>query len=131
MKKIRHLLTSKTVSLSNILIEKKNNKQTKNKYSCCLATELNDNVDLISLEKLDRGSPEIWPEKSTSFSSDFNSQKNTSKSKCLFYFYLCRLVPGVNEFAALNSINNNDEQPPAWTQGLSQEDINAMHRKCN
>lgn len=63
--------------------------------------ELEDNVDLMSMEKLDRNSPEIWPEK----------------------------IPGVNEFAALNSIGKRDpERPPAWAQGLSQEDINSMHQ---
>lgn len=36
-------------------------------------------------------------------------------------------VPGVNDFAKLNSIANRDEVP-SWTQGLSQEDINSMHR---
>ncbi|XP_055314744.1 protein lin-52 homolog isoform X1 [Sitodiplosis mosellana] len=59
--------------------------------------EINDN--LISMEKLDPGSPETWPEK----------------------------IPGVNEFAKLNSISNREEVP-SWTQGLSQEDINSMHQ---
>lgn len=38
------------------------------------------------------------------------------------------LVPGVNEFAKLNSIASREESVPIWTQGLSQEDINSMHR---
>lgn len=37
-------------------------------------------------------------------------------------------VPGVNEFAKLNSIASREEVP-SWTHGLSQEDINSMHRK--
>ncbi|XP_031630066.1 protein lin-52 homolog isoform X2 [Contarinia nasturtii] len=36
-------------------------------------------------------------------------------------------VPGVNEYAKLNSITSRDEVP-SWTQGLSQEDINSMHQ---
>lgn len=36
-------------------------------------------------------------------------------------------VPGVNEYAKMNSITSRDEVP-SWTQGLSQEDINSMHR---
>lgn len=39
------------------------------------------------------------------------------------------LVPGVNEFAAMNSITPRDDGIPSWTKGLSQEDINSMHRK--
>lgn len=38
-------------------------------------------------------------------------------------------VPGISEFAALNSITDRDDGVPSWTRGLSQEDINAMHRK--
>lgn len=37
-------------------------------------------------------------------------------------------VPGVNEFAKINAIGTREELP-SWTQGLSQEDINSMHRK--
>lgn len=44
--------------------------------------------------------------------------------------FVFQTVPGVNEFAKLNSIASRDEIP-SWTQGLSQEDINSMHRKNN
>lgn len=39
-------------------------------------------------------------------------------------------VPGVNEFAKINSIGTREEVP-SWTQGLSQEDINSMHRETH
>ncbi|XP_055617001.1 protein lin-52 homolog isoform X2 [Toxorhynchites rutilus septentrionalis] len=52
--------------------------------------------NLMSLEKLDRESPELWPEK----------LKGTDVS-----------TPGV------------DFSPPAWTKGLTQDDINSMYRR--
>jgi len=68
------------------------------------AEDLNkdDNLELLSMEKLDRESPEIWAEK----------------------------IPGVNVFAAMNNISGREsnDNPPPWTKGLSQEDINSMHQ---
>ncbi|EAT44049.1 AAEL004552-PA [Aedes aegypti] len=55
-----------------------------------------DEPKLMSLEKLDRGSPEIWPAKG----------------------------PSMNEF---NTPNLNFS-PPAWTKGLTQDDINSMYQ---
>ncbi|XP_055373859.1 protein lin-52 homolog [Condylostylus longicornis] len=53
-----------------------------------------DDDALLALEKLDRASPDLWPEKN------------------------------------FISINNTPVQssPPAWTRGLSQDDINAMNQ---
>lgn len=73
------------------------------------------------MEKLEPGSPETWPEKSKS-NVNYDSKNGTN---C---YFLTITVPGVNEFAKLNSIANREEVP-SWTQGLSQEDINSMHRK--
>lgn len=83
--------------------------------------ELNENINLISMEKLEPGSPEHWPEKSKYVNSKFESVGLLSQTLSQIS------VPGVNDFAKLNSIANRDEIP-SWTQGLSQEDINSMHR---
>lgn len=91
--------------------------------------ELNENVNLISMEKLDPGSPETWPEKSKSMSNTTQQLDNdiVDWNNCYCFVFT---VPGVNEFAKLNSIANREEVP-SWTQGLSQEDINSMHRKTD
>lgn len=36
-------------------------------------------------------------------------------------------VPGVNDFIAMTT-PNIPTSPPAWARGLSQDDINSMHR---
>lgn len=50
-------------------------------------------------------------------------------NRILFLCQKKKIVPGITEFAALNSITDRDDGVPSWTRGLSQEDINAMHRK--
>ncbi|XP_037025917.1 protein lin-52 homolog isoform X2 [Bradysia coprophila] len=63
-----------------------------------------DPDDLISMEKLDRNSPEVWPEK----------------------------IPGINYFIAMNNTpsvtSSSQAKGISWAQGLSSEDINAMHQ---
>ncbi|XP_037912720.1 protein lin-52 homolog isoform X2 [Hermetia illucens] len=59
--------------------------------------EISSVDSLLSMEKLDRSSPDLWPEKSV---SNFVNMSNTP-------------------------INSS---PPAWTRGLSQEDLNSMHQ---
>lgn len=54
---------------------------------------------LLSLEKLDRTSPEMWPEQ----------------------------IPGVSEFVSLHSSAANALQQP-WTRGLDPDDINLLHQ---
>lgn len=44
----------------------------------------------------------------------------------LFYF---SLVPGVTDFISMNNTPPIQVTPPAWSAGLTYEDINAMHRK--
>lgn len=39
-------------------------------------------------------------------------------------------VPGARELVARNA-TARDESPPAWTNGLSAEDIEKMHRMFN
>ncbi|XP_044730418.1 protein lin-52 homolog [Chrysoperla carnea] len=53
---------------------------------------------LLSLEKLDRTSPELWPER----------------------------MPGVSEFVSCYTPPNSS--PPSWTKGLTNEDINILHQ---
>lgn len=82
----------------------------------------------MSLEKMDHESPEMWPEKS-------ECEHSIAVSVIYFLiwfvviFFSLTQVPGITEFAALNSITDRDDGVPSWTRGLSQEDINAMHRK--
>ncbi|KAJ6637047.1 Protein lin-52 like [Pseudolycoriella hygida] len=63
-----------------------------------------DDPDLISMEKLDRNSPEVWPEK----------------------------IPGINQFIVMNSTpsltSSSQSKGVSWAQGLSSEDISAMHQ---
>lgn len=87
--------------------------------------ELSENIDLISMEKLDRGSPEIWPEKSNYKMKCLETKTTKLATPSCFILHT---VPGVAEFSVLNSISNRDETIPSWTRGLSQEDINTMHR---
>ncbi|XP_047345889.1 protein lin-52 homolog isoform X4 [Vespa velutina] len=56
---------------------------------------------LMSLEKLDRASPDLWPEQTTDE------------------------VPGVNEFVAQNS---PQLEPATWASGLTADDLNQLHR---
>ncbi|XP_015186829.1 PREDICTED: protein lin-52 homolog isoform X4 [Polistes dominula] len=57
---------------------------------------------LMSLEKLDRASPDLWPE-----------QIATDE------------VPGVNEFVAQNS---PQLEPSTWASLLTTDDLNQLHR---
>uniref|UniRef100_A0A1B0AAX3 Protein lin-52 homolog n=1 Tax=Glossina pallidipes TaxID=7398 RepID=A0A1B0AAX3_GLOPL len=59
--------------------------------------ELQDEGGLLSLEKLDRASPDLWPEK----------------------------IPGITDFIAMS--NTPIRTPAAeWSRGLSQEDMAAI-----
>ncbi|GFG38493.1 hypothetical protein Cfor_02379 [Coptotermes formosanus] len=53
---------------------------------------------LFSLEKLDRTSPELWPEQ----------------------------IPGVSQFVSLQTLTPHAPQP--WTRNLDQDDINLLHQ---
>nr|CAD7447331.1 unnamed protein product [Timema bartmani] len=55
---------------------------------------------LLSTEKLDRTSPELWPEQ----------------------------IPGVLEFMSTQSTSNGSPQP--WTKSLDNDDMNLLHRMC-
>ncbi|KAI4497843.1 hypothetical protein M0802_006959 [Mischocyttarus mexicanus] len=59
---------------------------------------------LMSLEKLDRASPDLWPEQTTDE------------------------VPGVNEFVAQNS---PQLEPSTWASGLTADDLNQLHQLGN
>ncbi|KAK6182671.1 hypothetical protein SNE40_010299 [Patella caerulea] len=55
--------------------------------------------ELMSLEKLDRASPDLWPEQ----------------------------IPGVSEFAAVKSPSMTaDEPPPKWLADLENDDIELL-----
>ncbi|XP_052765992.1 protein lin-52 homolog [Mya arenaria] len=56
-----------------------------------------DGDQLLSFEKLDRASPDLWPEK----------------------------IPGVSEFAAERMLEH-DGNPPKWMADLENEDINLL-----
>ncbi|OAD61753.1 Protein lin-52 like protein [Eufriesea mexicana] len=56
---------------------------------------------LMSFEKLDRASPDLWPEQTINE------------------------VPGVNEFVAQNSPQT---EPSSWAAGLTPDDINQLHQ---
>ncbi|XP_011140710.1 protein lin-52 homolog isoform X1 [Harpegnathos saltator] len=60
--------------------------------------------NLMSLEKLDRASPDLWPEQ-------------TSDE-----------VPGVHEFVAQNSPQT---EPCSWTASLTTDDMNHLHQLGN
>lgn len=57
---------------------------------------------LLSLEKLDRTSPELWPEQ----------------------------IPGVSEYVYYNSVTQGS-LPQPWTRPLDHYDINMLHRCGN
>lgn len=59
---------------------------------------------LMSLEKLDRASPDLWPERT-------NDE-----------------VPGVNEFVAQNL---PQLEPATWATGLTADDLNQLHQLGN
>ncbi|KAG8235185.1 hypothetical protein J437_LFUL014149 [Ladona fulva] len=60
-------------------------------------TEFDEN--LLSLEKLDRASPELWPDQ----------------------------IPGVSEFVSLHDSAPKEATQP-WAQRLDNEDINLLHQ---
>lgn len=76
----------------------------------------------MSLEKLDRASPDLWPEQSECIFNKFNP---TDENYNYFIPVICE-VPGVNEFIAQN-LSPNDQSP--WLSGLTPDDINQLHRK--
>ncbi|XP_014662976.1 PREDICTED: protein lin-52 homolog isoform X2 [Priapulus caudatus] len=53
---------------------------------------------LLSFEKLDRSSPDLWPEK----------------------------IPGVSEFVASHSPLSEHCTPPKWLQDIDEDDINML-----
>lgn len=80
------------------------------------------------MEKFEPTSPETWPEKSeTPIKLISTGPTWSDNDKGEFKTHLI-VVPGINEFAKMNAITSREEIP-SWTQGLSQEDINSMHRK--
>ncbi|XP_005176861.1 protein lin-52 homolog [Musca domestica] len=66
------------------------------KYSM-VKEEEQDDGGLLSLEKLDRASPDLWPEK----------------------------IPGITDFIAMSDTPIRTPAPE-WSRGLSQEDTSAM-----
>ncbi|XP_073835595.1 DREAM core complex component lin-52 [Musca autumnalis] len=71
-------------------------KRERTKYSM-IKDEEQDEGGLLSLEKLDRASPDLWPEK----------------------------IPGITDFIAMSDTPIRTPAPE-WSRGLSQEDANAM-----
>ncbi|XP_065364850.1 protein lin-52 homolog [Calliphora vicina] len=65
--------------------------------SSMIKDELQDDGGLLSLEKLDRASPDLWPEK----------------------------IPGITDFIAMSDTPIRTPAPE-WSRGLSQEDMSAM-----
>lgn len=59
-------------------------------------TELD--TSLLSLEKLDRSSPDLWPEQ----------------------------IPGVSDFVAIQRLNNWDPPRPKYMENLGPEDLNLL-----
>ncbi|XP_055851028.1 protein lin-52 homolog [Episyrphus balteatus] len=57
-----------------------------------------DEEALISLEKLDRASPDLWPEK----------------------------IPGITDFIAMSDTPIHTSSS-SWSKGLTQEEVHAMH----
>lgn len=66
-----------------------------------MSSSTNPDLDssLLSLEKLDRASPDLWPEQ----------------------------IPGLSEFAAIQTPRSVDSPQPKWLQNLEQEDMNLLH----
>ncbi|KAK3608549.1 hypothetical protein CHS0354_042526 [Potamilus streckersoni] len=60
--------------------------------------ELMTDTDLLSFEKLDRASPDLWPEQ----------------------------IPGVAEFAAEKKLEAKSTDPPKWLADLENDDINLL-----
>jgi hypothetical protein len=88
-------------------------------------TALDDS--LLSMEKLDRTSPELWPEQSMVLQVKLIE---SARMSCVFHVFNCVFVavPGVSEFVSLHSSTPNTSPQP-WTKGLDPDDINLLHRK--
>lgn len=79
----------------------------------------------MSLEKLDRASPDLWPEQSE-FHFDPSLDILNLVHYILSYFILANdEVPGVNEFVAQNSLQS---EAASWSAALTPDDINQLHR---
>ncbi|XP_055617000.1 protein lin-52 homolog isoform X1 [Toxorhynchites rutilus septentrionalis] len=74
--------------------------------------------NLMSLEKLDRESPELWPEKCM-LHPNLNLLRN-------FQLYILSFFDPVKGTDV--STPGVDFSPPAWTKGLTQDDINSMYQ---
>ena len=79
----------------------------------------------MSLEKLDRASPDLWPEQSKYILYNFIAYFG-QELQYIIYILTINEVPGVNEFVAQNSPQT---EPSSWAAGLTPDDINQLHRK--
>lgn len=78
----------------------------------------------MSLEKLDRASPDLWPEQSEYFSCRCWTCQHIVYN--ISYMLASDKVPGVHEFVAQNS---PQMEPCFWTASLSSEDVSQLHRE--
>ncbi|KAG1683675.1 Protein lin-52 [Nymphon striatum] len=91
----------------------------------CLEADLEQS--LYSLEKLDRSSPDLWPEQiflSLEFVLIISKLCDPFVIKIGFNIFS---VPGVAEFAAIHGSPNNNKPKPKWRQDLQPEDVNTLH----
>lgn len=79
----------------------------------------------MSFEKLDRASPDLWPEQSKRILGNYIFCFKW-KWRYIIYILAINEVPGVNEFVAQNSPQT---EPSSWAAGLTPDDINQLHRK--
>ncbi|XP_068977142.1 protein lin-52 homolog isoform X1 [Bombus flavifrons] len=82
---------------------------------------------LMSLEKLDRASPDLWPEQSKYILCNFIAYSG-QELRYIIYILTINEVPGVNEFVAQNSPQT---EPSSWAAGLTPDDINQLHQLGN
>lgn len=78
----------------------------------------NDDDNLISLEQIDRESPEMWMDQSEFHLLSFNPSSLTNA-------HPCPSVPGLSEYINKNS---TDAPLPAWSHGFTAADLQQVQR---
>lgn len=78
----------------------------------------NDDDNLISLEQIDRESPEMWMDQSEFYLLSFTPLSLVNSTSC-------PSVPGLSEYINKNS---TDAPLPAWSHGFTAADLQQVQR---
>ncbi len=79
-------------------------------------------TSLLSLEKLDRASPDLWPDHSKLNDKKVSLDPRNRRSSFT--------VPGVSQFVPLSTPQDSPANQNNILEGLTPDDLSTIHRKC-